>query len=284
MVGEYKVRSGFKCNPWAAEKLSGLQLCAFICPCLADPSAATISASRCWLLIQMYSPCLSLPGVGASSDTAVHVYSLVFMSLNKSLYAPGSHGLLAAPDSHTSRDATGRWESGSGMWEEMEPESLHVFTHGCREGSVCPQVRLSVCHFVQDWSICRAFWYIALTFGADIHGAQRWFLLAYFADPLTFLKRHHEVDICGYEWNFSTATDGFILNLVQTLVSPLGWTALTIGYCSVSSRSLMESDLFNTDWFRFAILNVIQVWCLQNIRIYWNFTAFSRLNWASWKM
>lgn len=83
MVEEYKVRSGFKCNPWAIKKLSGLQLSAFICPCFADPSAATILASHCRLLIQMYSPCLSLPGVGAPSDTVVHVYSLVFYELKQ---------------------------------------------------------------------------------------------------------------------------------------------------------------------------------------------------------
>lgn len=79
MMEEYKVRSGFKCNPWAIKKLSGLQLCAFICPCRADPSAATILPSHFWILIQMYSPSLSLPGVGAPSDTVVHVYSLVFL-------------------------------------------------------------------------------------------------------------------------------------------------------------------------------------------------------------
>lgn len=98
MVEEYKVRSGFKCNPWAIKKLSGLQLCAFICPRHADPSAATILASHCWLLIQMYSPCLSVAGVGAPSDTAVRVYSLVFMSLNKSFWPPSCLGLLAAQD------------------------------------------------------------------------------------------------------------------------------------------------------------------------------------------
>ncbi len=119
MVEEYKVRSGFKCNPWAIKKLSGLQLCAFICPCHADPSAATISASYCWLLIQMYSPRLSLPGVGAPSDIEVHVYSLVFMSLNKSLYLPNHLGLLAAPDSHTPKDATGRWVSRLRHWTAL---------------------------------------------------------------------------------------------------------------------------------------------------------------------
>lgn len=82
MGEEYKVGSGFKCNPWAIKKLSGLQHCPFICLCHADPSAATISASHCWLLIQMYSPCLLVPGVGTPSNR-VHVYSLVVPSLNK---------------------------------------------------------------------------------------------------------------------------------------------------------------------------------------------------------
>lgn len=117
MVEEYKVRSGFKCNPWAIKKLSGLQLCAFICPCHADPSAATILPSHFWILIQIYSPSLSLPGVGAPSDTVVHVYSLVFfMSWNKSLEPPSPLDLLAAPDIPTSEDAKGRWVSSVGHW------------------------------------------------------------------------------------------------------------------------------------------------------------------------
>lgn len=77
MAEEYKVRSGFKCNPWAIKKLSGLQLCAFICPSRADLSAATVLPSHFWLLIQMYSPSFAF-GVGAPNNTVVHVYSLVF--------------------------------------------------------------------------------------------------------------------------------------------------------------------------------------------------------------
>lgn len=117
MVEEYKVRSGFKCNPWTIKKLSGLQLCAFICPCRADPSAATILPSHFWILIQIYSPSLSLPGVGAPSDTVAHVYSLVFfMSWNKSLELPSPLDLLAAPDMPASKHPKGRWVSGLGRW------------------------------------------------------------------------------------------------------------------------------------------------------------------------
>ena len=83
MVDEYKVRSGFKYNPWAIQKLSGLQLCTFICQCYADPSTAAILPPHCWILIQMYSPRLSVPDVGAPSDTVVNFYSLVcVLSLN----------------------------------------------------------------------------------------------------------------------------------------------------------------------------------------------------------
>lgn len=124
MVGEYKVRSGFKCNPWAIKKLCGLQHPAFICPCHGDPSAATISPSHCWLLIQMYSPCLPPPGVGAPSDTVLHVYSLVVMSLNKSSCLPSGPFLLAASNSYAFKAAAVRW--GPWLFQMNGKQSRHL--------------------------------------------------------------------------------------------------------------------------------------------------------------
>lgn len=193
MVEEYKVRSGFKCNPWAIKKLSGLQLCAFICPRHADPSAATILASRCWLLIQMYSPCLSAPGVGAPSDTAVRVYSLVFMSLNKSFWPPSCFGLLAAPDT------------------EAMNRPL-VSTKGTRVKAFTPCTPLTAVFVFRSfrWSVS---WPTTLT---PTEIAQQLFeKLGYsriygsrmmnsndFGDFLTF-PLCHEVDICPFEWIIS---------------------------------------------------------------------------------
>lgn len=115
MVEEYKVRSGFKCNPWAIKKLSGLQLCAFICLCHTDPSAATISASHCWLLIQMYSPCLLMPGCWCSQRHSSAYVFTCFYELKQAIM-PTQSSWFAAPDSHTSKAATERWVSKLGQW------------------------------------------------------------------------------------------------------------------------------------------------------------------------
>lgn len=148
MVEEYKVRSGFKCNPWAIKKLSGLQLCAFICPFCADPSAATISVSRSRLLIQMYSPWLPLLGVCAPSDTVVHVYWLVFMSLKTPLCLASHHCFLAVPNSHTSKAAAARWLSCNSFWVSGKGAGAKPFT-SCSflAMSVFWPIRHSVCRY-----------------------------------------------------------------------------------------------------------------------------------------
>lgn len=79
--GGIQSETGFKCNPWAIKKLSGLQLRPFICLCHADPSAARVLPFP-FLDIDsnvFSGPTLCLPAGGAPSNTAVDVYPVVFL-------------------------------------------------------------------------------------------------------------------------------------------------------------------------------------------------------------
>lgn len=186
----------------------------------ADPSAATISAFRCWLLIQMHSPCLPLPGAGAPSDTREHVCSLVFMSLNKSLHLPNRLGFICCfkwPHIHRpcrvgvkAGEWKSPWVSGKGGII-LSPAMLVAKLRGWQIG---PPL----------WPWCK-------------YPNSGWIVISICTDnPNGFgdftPKSHHDND--NMRFVFVSLSEilqhlisGIQLNVLQTLMPPSGWMVIT---------------------------------------------------------